>query len=155
MKDIEASSKLELQIIHPENHHNRREIYQEFIKNGKTQRLETNPVCSIDDFGLFYKDCLDDFRIYRPDIVVCLGDRWEMLAAATAALLLNIPIVHIAGAETTLGAFDNEIRNAISMMSSYHFTSNIKYAEKLSKMIYKPFIDLIGGQTNEHSNNKG
>jgi len=143
MKDIEASDKLQLQIIHPENHHNNQEIYQKFIKNGTAQHLDTDPIHSIDDFGGFYKDCLNNLRTLRADIVVCLGDRWEMLAAATAALLLNIPIVHIHGGETTTGSFDDNIRNAITVMADIHFTAHRTYAKKVCDMTGTDGLDLL------------
>jgi len=137
MKGIQAKDKLEgdgsmeLSVICPLNHQAWDNIVDEF-----RFIYPTEPINSIADYGRFYSECLNLFqRSYiAPDIVVILGDRFETLAAATAALLLNIPIAHIAGGETTTGAFDNEIKNSISMMSSLHFTSNIKYAENIARM---------------------
>lgn len=134
MKDIEASDKLQLQIIHPENHHNSKEIYQEFIKNGTAQHLDTDSIYSIGYYGQFYNDCLKNLRILKPDMVIVLGDRFEIHAAATAALLLNIPIAHIHGGEVTTGAFDNELRNSITQMATYHFTATFEYAENVARM---------------------
>jgi UDP-hydrolysing UDP-N-acetyl-D-glucosamine 2-epimerase len=57
------------------------------------------------------------------------------MAAATAALLLNIPIAHIHGGETTKGSFDDNIRNSITMMADYHFTATEEYAHRISKML--------------------
>ncbi len=57
----------------------------------------------------------------RPDIVLVLGDRFEILAAAQAALVARIPVAHIAGGETTEGAFDEAIRHAITKMAHLHF----------------------------------
>jgi UDP-N-acetylglucosamine 2-epimerase len=66
------------------------------------------------------------------------------MAAATAALLLNIPIAHIHGGECTAGAFDNEIRNSITQMATYHFTATKEYAEKVGLMLgIKPFINYL------------
>ena len=59
----------------------------------------------------------------QPDLVVVLGDRYEALAAATAACIQCIPIAHFHGGETTEGAFDESFRHAITKMSSLHFTS--------------------------------
>lgn len=61
------------------------------------------------------------FAELRPDIVVVLGDRYELLPICSAALLMNIPIAHISGGDVTIGAIDNEVRNAVTMMSSLHF----------------------------------
>lgn len=70
----------------------------------------------------------------KPDIVVFLGDRYEIFAAAGAATINNIPIAHIHGGETTLGSFDDSLRNAISMLASVHFVSAQEYGDKLSSM---------------------
>lgn len=69
----------------------------------------------------------------RPDIVMLLGDRGEMLAGAIAALHLNIPIVHIHGGERS-GTVDEPIRHAISKLSHYHFTATDGARERLIKM---------------------
>jgi UDP-N-acetylglucosamine 2-epimerase (non-hydrolysing) len=68
------------------------------------------------------------------DIVVVLGDRFETLAAAEAALLLGIPIAHIHGGEVTEGAVDESIRHAISKMSALHFVSAEPYRRRLIRM---------------------
>lgn len=66
-------------------------------------------------------ECLSDIE---PDCLVILGDRFEMLAAATAALFLRIPIAHIGGGDITEGAFDDNIRHCITKMSTLHFVTN-------------------------------
>lgn len=78
------------------------------------------------------------FQALRPDIVMVLGDRYEILAAAQAALLANIPIAHIAGGDITRGAFDDQIRDAISVMASLHFATNERSAERLRHMVGDP-----------------
>jgi GDP/UDP-N,N'-diacetylbacillosamine 2-epimerase (hydrolysing) len=70
----------------------------------------------------------------RPDIVLILGDRYEILAAAIAALTLRIPIAHIHGGEKTIGAMDDSIRHAITKMSSIHFTSHESYKNRIIQM---------------------
>jgi len=69
------------------------------------------------------------------DLVFALGDRYEMFAAVSASVPFNIPIAHIHGGETTLGAIDNKFRHAITLMSKYHFTSTVNYAKKVSALI--------------------
>ncbi len=66
-----------------------------------------------------------------PDIAVILGDRYEMLAAASAATLLRIPIAHLHGGEVSEGAFDNRIRHAITQLSSLHLTSTEPYRRRV------------------------
>ena len=74
----------------------------------------------------------------KPDIVVILGDRFEILAAAEAALLLNIPVAHIHGGEATEGAIDDAIRHAITKMSRLHFCAAEPYARRVRQMGENP-----------------
>ncbi len=70
----------------------------------------------------------------RPDLIVILGDRFEMLATATAALMLRVPIVHIAGGEISEGAIDDSIRHSITKMSSLHLTATEPYRRRVIAM---------------------
>jgi len=70
----------------------------------------------------------------RPDIVVILGDRYEMLAAASAALLLRLPIAHLHGGEITEGAFDDAMRHAITKMAHLHFAAAEPYARRIVQL---------------------
>lgn len=76
-----------------------------------------------------------------PDILVVLGDRYEVLAAAVAATLLNIPIAHIHGGEITAGAFDDAIRHAITKMACLHFVAAEPYRQRVIRMGEQP--DLV------------
>ncbi|UVO31811.1 UDP-N-acetylglucosamine 2-epimerase [Bradyrhizobium arachidis] len=76
-----------------------------------------------------------------PDILVVLGDRYEVLAAAVAATLLNIPIAHIHGGEITAGAFDDAIRHAITKMACLHFVAAEPYRQRVIQMGERP--DLV------------
>lgn len=78
------------------------------------------------------------FSIDRPDIVVILGDRTELLGVASAALNECIPIAHIHGGEVTEGAVDDCIRHALSKMSYLHFTSNEVYRKRVIQLGEKP-----------------
>lgn len=69
------------------------------------------------------------------NLVFCLGDRFEMFAAVSAAVPFNIKIAHLHGGETTLGAIDNVFRHSISLFCQYHFTSTREYAKKVSEII--------------------
>jgi GDP/UDP-N,N'-diacetylbacillosamine 2-epimerase (hydrolysing) len=68
------------------------------------------------------------------DLVICLGDRYEMFAAVSAGTPFNIKFAHIHGGETTLGAFDNAFRHSISLFSKLHFTSTQEYAERVKEI---------------------
>jgi GDP/UDP-N,N'-diacetylbacillosamine 2-epimerase (hydrolysing) len=72
--------------------------------------------------------------IAKPDILILLGDRFETLTAASAALVLGIPIAHINGGELTEGAFDDSIRHAITKMASLHFVANKDYEARVLQL---------------------
>ena len=74
----------------------------------------------------------------QPDLLLILGDRYEMLAIASAATMLGIPIAHLHGGELTYGAIDDNIRHAISKLSALHFTSTEKARQRLIAMGEQP-----------------
>jgi len=76
----------------------------------------------------------DSFERLSPDVVVLLGDRFETHAAATTAMLMNIPIAHIHGGEITEGAVDEQIRHSITKMSYLHFCSTEVYRRRIIQM---------------------
>lgn len=78
------------------------------------------------------------FNELEPDLVVILGDRYEVLAAATAALIERIPIAHIHGGEVTEGAYDDAIRHSITKMSHLHFTSTEDYRRRVIQLGEQP-----------------
>ena len=73
-----------------------------------------------------------------PDVVVILGDRFEALAAATAAFMLRIPIAHVHGGELTEGALDDGIRHAITQLSLLHFASTDAYRRRIIQLGQQP-----------------
>lgn len=77
----------------------------------------------------------DTLADLNPDMVVVLGDRYELLPIVSAALVLGIPVAHLSGGDVTEGAIDNEVRNAVSMMSSLHFPGVESSAENLRRML--------------------
>lgn len=74
------------------------------------------------------------FESLSPDMVVILGDRYEMLSVASVASVMRIPIVHIAGGEITEGAVDDSIRHAITKLSSLHLTATEAYRRRVISM---------------------
>lgn len=78
-----------------------------------------------------FADC---FERLKPDIIVILGDRFEMLAAATAALVARIPIAHLHGGELTEGVIDEAIRHSITKMSHLHFVSTEEYRRRVIQL---------------------
>ena len=69
-----------------------------------------------------------------PDAVVALGDRYEMLGAVSAAALMHIPVVHIAGGEISEGAADDSFRHAITKLSSLHLTATADYRKRVIQL---------------------
>jgi UDP-N-acetylglucosamine 2-epimerase (non-hydrolysing)/GDP/UDP-N,N'-diacetylbacillosamine 2-epimerase (hydrolysing) len=80
----------------------------------------------------------DAYEDLCPDLIVVLGDRFEMLAAVTTALFYKIPIAHLYGGEITEGAYDDAIRHAITKMSHLHFTSTEEYRTRVVQMGESP-----------------
>jgi GDP/UDP-N,N'-diacetylbacillosamine 2-epimerase (hydrolysing) len=70
----------------------------------------------------------------KPDIVVVLGDRYEIFAAAAAATVARIPIAHLHGGETTEGAFDEAFRHSITKMSHLHFVAAEDYRKRVIQL---------------------
>lgn len=74
------------------------------------------------------------FQKLSPDLLLVVGDRYELLPICSAALVMNIPIAHISGGDVTEGAIDNEVRNAITMMSVLHFPGVMESAKNIERM---------------------
>ena len=99
---------------------------------------------AIKKFSLIYKK-------HKPDLIIILGDRYEMLAAAIPTIILNIPVAHIHGGETTLGSFDDTIRNCITQISNLHFVCHEKYKKRVQEMKNnKKFIYNVGSLSVEN-----
>ena len=78
------------------------------------------------------------FETLRPDIVVLLGDRFEIFAAAQAALVAKIPVAHIAGGDSTEGAYDEAFRHSITKMAHLHFVTNVEAARRVRQLGENP-----------------
>lgn len=75
------------------------------------------------------------FTQLNSDVVMVLGDRYELLPIVSAALVMGIPVAHLSGGDVTEGAIDNEVRNAVSMMSAIHFPGVESSADNLRRML--------------------
>lgn len=85
------------------------------------------------------------FYELQPDVVVLLGDRFEIFAAATAALISGVPIAHCHGGEVTEGAYDESLRHAITKMSHIHFTATHQYRNRVIQLGENPdFVFVVG-----------
>ena len=147
MKSIEDNPKLELQIIatgmhlSPEFGLTYREIEKDsFTINRKIEMLLSadTPSAISKSTGIGLIGFADAYNELKPDIAVILGDRFEQLAASTAALYAKIPIAHIHGGETTTGAFDEAIRHSITKMAWWHFAAANEYEKRIIQLGENP-----------------
>lgn len=143
MRLIQNSDDLQLQII-VTNMHLSPEFgltYKElegdgFVINKKVHMLVSSDTenATVKSIGLASIGFADAYEDLHPDLILILGDRYEMLAAATAALIYKIPVAHLHGGEITEGAYDDAIRHAITKMSHLHFTSTEEYKERVIQL---------------------
>ena len=135
LKEIQADAQLVLQIVvtgmhlSPEFGMTYREVEKDFKIDKKIEMLLSSdtPTGISKSMGLAQISLSEAFSELNPDIVVVMGDRFEMFSAATAAMIAGIPIAHIHGGETTEGAFDEAIRHSITKMSHLHFVATDEY----------------------------
>jgi len=80
----------------------------------------------------------DAYEELRPDMIMVLGDRYEILAAVSAALFYKIPVIHLHGGEITEGVYDDAMRHAITKMAHLHFTSTEEYRKRVIQMGESP-----------------
>ena len=82
----------------------------------------------------------------KPDLMLVLGDRYEIFVAATAAMIARVPIAHLHGGETTQGAFDESIRHSITKMSHLHFVAAEEYRQRVIQLGEQPeHVFKVGG----------
>ena len=147
MKGIQADPELELRTVvtgahlSPEFGSTWREIKADgFAIDAKVEMLLSNdtPVAVAKSVGLGTIGFADALDRLKPDIMVVLGDRYEILSAVTAATMLRIPVAHLHGGESTEGAIDEAIRHAVTKMSHLHFTAAEPYRRRVVQMGESP-----------------
>ena len=114
------------------------EIVENNFKNiHKLSTLLTNDYVDsiVTSYGLTIIKFSHFWQLYKFDLVLCLGDRFEMSAAVQAGIPFGVKFAHIHGGETTIGAIDNIYRHQISLASKIHFTSNDLYSKRVSQLI--------------------
>jgi GDP/UDP-N,N'-diacetylbacillosamine 2-epimerase (hydrolysing) len=119
------------------------------IKYPIAERIETilandSPVAISKAAGLTYISFGEAYERHRPDMVLCLGDRFECMAAVVPAYIMGIPIAHIHGGEITEGSYDNGFRHSISHMASLHFPAAREYEDRLCAMGVPGQIHMVG-----------
>ena len=89
--------------------------------------ISTSTALSLMKFSEYFNDI-------KPDLLILLGDRYEIFAVSVAALIAKIPIAHIHGGELTQGAIDEALRHSITKMSHFHFVANKIYAKRVKQL---------------------
>ncbi len=101
------------------------------MKNDSNANVVKSMAVALDKFGAY-------FEVNKMDLLIVLGDRYEMMAVVTAAAIQKIPILHLHGGETTYGNYDEFIRHCITKMSYYHFTSTDVYRQRVIQLGESP-----------------
>lgn len=96
------------------------------------------PALTVDAMAMCMSGMSKALETLQPHLIVILGDRYEMLIAASAALVFNIPVAHIAGGAASYGAIDESIRHAITKMSHLHFTETEEYRQRVIQLGEQP-----------------
>ncbi|MGJ0312299.1 UDP-N-acetylglucosamine 2-epimerase [Aliarcobacter cryaerophilus] len=154
LKEIEADKELKLQVIvtgmhlSPEFGLTYQTIEKEFKINKKIEMLLSSDtsVGISKSMGLAQISFAESYDELKPDIVIVLGDRYEIFSATSAAMISRIPIAHIHGGEKTEGAFDESIRHSITKMSHLHFTATNEYKNRVIQLGEHPSrVFNVGG----------
>lgn len=140
--EILKDKNLELQIIvtgahlSPEFGLTYKELEKEFTIDRKIPILLSNDdkisICK--SMALAFISFSEVFNELKPDIVVVLGDRYEILSVASVCLMMQIPLAHLCGGELTLGAIDDSIRHSITKMAHLHFVTNAIYKKRVLQL---------------------
>ncbi len=154
MKGIEADDNLELQIVvtgmhlSPEFGLTYKEIEKDFKIDKKIEMLlSSDTAIGISkSMGLAQISFAEAYYELKPDVLVVLGDRYEIFSAVSSAMIARIPIAHLHGGETTEGAFDESIRHSITKMSHLHFTATDEYKNRVIQLGEHPSrVFNVGG----------
>ena len=146
MKEIKDNKNLELQIVvtgmhlSPEFGLTYKEIEKDFKIDKKVEIILSSDttVAISKSMGLAQISFAEIYDDLNPDIVLVLGDRYEIFSAVSAAMIARIPIAHLSGGETTEGVIDEAIRHSITKMSHLHFTATEKYKNRVIQLGENP-----------------
>jgi GDP/UDP-N,N'-diacetylbacillosamine 2-epimerase (hydrolysing) len=148
MKEIQRDNDMELQLVVTGNHLVKDYGYtveqikrDEFAIDEEIDMIVYSDKKSsiVKSMGLEMIGMAQCFDRLKPDILLILGDRYEIFVAATCAMMMNIPIAHMNGGESTEGAVDEQIRHAITKMAHIHFPGAEYYKERIIKMGEEPW----------------
>jgi len=155
MQGIRDDSELTLQVIatgmhlSPEFGLTFREIEKDGFQIDRKVEMLTSSDTSVGiakSMGLGLISFADALNELKPDLIVVLGDRFEIFAAVSAALVARIPVAHLHGGETTEGAFDEALRHSITKMAHLHFVAAQEYRQRVIQLGEQPDrVFLVGG----------
>lgn len=155
MEGIRQSTRLELQLIATGMHLSPEFglTYRDILADGfridrKVEMLLSSdtPVGVTKSLGLGLLGFADALADLKPDLLLVLGDRYEIFAAAAAGMIARLPIAHLHGGETTQGAFDEAIRHSITKMAHLHFVAAEEYRQRVIQLGEQPErVFLVGG----------
>jgi UDP-hydrolysing UDP-N-acetyl-D-glucosamine 2-epimerase len=160
LRELDAHPDVDLKLIvlashlSPEFGHTVREIEKDgFVIAARLECLLSSDtdVGMAKSIGLAVLSLADTLSVIRPDLVLLIADRYEMLAPAAVALALRIPIAHIEGGEHSQGAIDDAVRNALTKMSHIHFTSTENARDRVISLGEEPWrIHRAGAPSLDH-----
>jgi GDP/UDP-N,N'-diacetylbacillosamine 2-epimerase (hydrolysing) len=155
MQGVKDDPTLTLQIIatgmhlSPEFGLTYRDIEQDGFKIDRKVEMLTSSDTAVGiakSMGLGLIGFADALHELKPDLLVVLGDRFEIFSAVSAALVARIPVAHLHGGELTVGAFDDAIRHSITKMSHLHFVAAEEYRQRVIQLGEQPDrVFLVGG----------
>jgi GDP/UDP-N,N'-diacetylbacillosamine 2-epimerase (hydrolysing) len=154
MKEIETDSHLQLQLIvtgmhlSPEFGLTYKEIEKDFTITKKIEMLLSSDtsIGISKSMGLAQISFAEAYTELTPDLIIVLGDRFEIFSAASAAMISRIPIAHLHGGERTEGAFDESIRHSITKMAHLHFAATQEYRDRVIQLGEHPSrVFNVGG----------
>lgn len=143
MKDVDDSKEFTLQLIVTGGHlsYEQGHTVDQIIEDGfditytVDAKLDTSTTTRIaESMGIMSQGFAKAFEKLKPDYLVVLGDRYELLPICSCALIMRIPIIHICGGDVTEGAIDDSVRNAVTMMADYHFAGTDESANNIKRM---------------------
>jgi len=158
IKNLQAEKKFKTEVVVSGHHFNKKqglsinEVKKSKIKNvifSKSHLKDTSTLLVslysskiVKDFTLLYKK-------HKPNMVIVLGDRYEILSSILPLIFFKIPIIHFNGGEKTSGSFDDQIRHIITKISNYHFVANKEYKNRVIQLGENPkSIFNFGGISN-------
>ncbi|MCB9426832.1 MAG: UDP-N-acetylglucosamine 2-epimerase (hydrolyzing) [Flavobacteriales bacterium] len=141
-EEIQKDDGLELQLIvtgshlSPEFGYTKTEIGEQFTINKEIEIILSSDsgVGVSKSMGLAQISIAEAFHELQPDIIVVLGDRFEIFSAVASAMMLKIPVAHLSGGELTFGVVDDQIRHAITKMSQLHFVATEEYRNRVIQL---------------------